>query len=148
MKHILGRRWRMLSERTFVVAIVVLFVSLAIPIYGKHVKNSRLLEATTHLGSIANDARTYAIENQDSRGNPVWPTGSEGIVSLAGTANFDYAFAAGRGRDARSTPLEIVAVGKLGTREEGVTVRVTVPNIASSAGPPRITTWRDAATAP
>jgi len=139
VKPLIGKPGRVWTERTALVAIVLLLMSFSIPMYGQHVKSSRLLEATARIGEIVNEARTYAIENQDDFGDPMWPVGGDGLVSLSSTANFDYRFSRGKGRSARTTPLEIEARGRAGTPVAGVTLRVSVPNLYSAATPPRIT---------
>jgi hypothetical protein len=139
VKPLIEQQARIWTERTALAAIVLLLMSLSLPLYGQHVRSSRLLEATAHIGEIVNEARTYAIENQDLAGDPLWPSVSQGLVSLSSTANFDYRFSRGNGRSARTTPLEIEAHGKVGTRVAGVTLRVSVPNLYSAATPPRVT---------
>jgi len=126
-------------ELMVTVLLVALLASIAIPIYGKHVKYGRVAEATARVGEIVTAARAYAMANPNARGDPIWPSGSSGIVNLSTTPNFSYAFSAGRGANARTTALQITATGRAGTRMAGVTVRVTVPNINLGAASPQIT---------
>jgi len=125
-------------ELMVVVVIVGVLAGIAVPMYGKYVKNARLTEATSRIGEIVTSAKAYAMENQNSSGNPVWPTGSSGLVDLRHSQNFNYAITSGGGANA-NTALTIRATGRSGTRMHGVRVTVTVPNINSNGGAPTVT---------
>jgi len=132
------RRGFTMIELMVVVVVIAILAAVAIPIYGKYVKSSRVTEATARIGEIVTAAKSWAMEHQNQNGEPLWPSGSGGIVSLSATGNFSYAFSTGLGMNARTNPLTIVATGKGGTPMAGVQVLVVVPNIVSSALPPQI----------
>ena len=125
-------------ELMVVVVIVGVLAGIAVPMYGKYVKNARVSEATSRIGEIITAAKAYAMENQDSSGNPRWPSGSGGLVDLSSTPNFSYAITSGAGANANSTALTIKATGRSGTKMAGVTVTITVPNINSNGGAPTV----------
>ncbi len=138
-------RFRKLNQAGFtmielmvVVVIVGVLAGIAVPMYGKYVKNARVTEATSRIGEIITSAKAYAMENQDSSGNPRWPSGSSGLVDLSSSENFSYAIVSGGGGNANSTALTIRATGRSGTRMAGVTVTVTVPNINSNGRAPQV----------
>ena len=122
-------------ELMVVVVIAGVLAAIAIPIYGKYIKNARVSEAHGRIGEVVTAAKAYAQENQTAAGVPTWPPAAgAGIVDLSSTENFDYAITAGGGADATSTPLTILATGKL--RMAGVTVSITIDDITSSGSPP------------
>ena len=132
-----NRKGFTMIELMVVVVIVAVLAAIAVPIYGKYIKNARLSEATGRIGEIITASKAWAQEHQDANtGNPTWPSGEDGIVSLAGTELFDYQITQGGG-DATNTPLVLQADGKL--KMAGVTVEVTIPNINSNGLPPVIT---------
>jgi prepilin-type N-terminal cleavage/methylation domain-containing protein len=119
-----------LVEMLVVVVIVAILALTAVPIYGRHIKNSRVTEATARISDIIMAAKSYAMANHDAAGNPTWPPAAGGgIVSLTSTAQFDYAITAGAAANASTTPLVITATGIAGGKMAGVAVTVTVPNI-------------------
>ena len=123
-------------ELMVVVVIVGVLASIAVPMYGKYVKNARITEATSRIGEIVTGSTSWAIENESAAGNPIWPSGAGGVVDLTATANFTYAISSGGGSNANTTALVLRATGVAGTRMAGVTVTQTVPNINSNGTAP------------
>jgi prepilin-type N-terminal cleavage/methylation domain-containing protein len=123
-------------ELMVVVVIVGILAAIAIPLYGKYIKNARVSEATGRMGEIVTAAKAWAQENQDTSGNPVWPSGAGGIVDLSASQLFTYAITSGGGSNANTTPLVMTATGAAGQKMAGVTVVETVPNINSNGNPP------------
>ena len=126
-------------ELMVVVVIVGILAASAIPLYGNYIRNSRVTEATSRIGEIVTASKSWAQENMDASGNPLWPSGAGGIVSLTPTQNFTYAITAGGGGNANTTPFTVTATGVAGGRMAGVTIAVTVPNINSNGNAPVIT---------
>lgn len=126
-------------EMMVVVVIVGILAAIAIPLYGNYIKNSRVTEATSRIGEIVTSSKAWAQENQDASGNPIWPSGAGGIVTLSPTQNFTYAISAGGGGNASTTPFTVTATGAAGGKMAGVTIAVTIPNINSSGNAPVIT---------
>lgn len=126
-------------ELMVVVIVVGVLAAIAIPLYGKYIKNARLTEATGRIGEIVTAAKAWAQENQDASGNPQWPAAAGGIVDLTATEMFSYAISAGGGANANTTALTITATGVAGQKMAGVTVAVTVNNINSNGGAPVVT---------
>jgi prepilin-type N-terminal cleavage/methylation domain-containing protein len=132
-----GQKGFTMIELMVVVVIVGVLAAIAVPIYGKYIKNSRLTEATARIGEVITAAKAYAQENQDATGNPTWPpAGGGGIVDLSSTELFSYAITAGAGGNANTTAITFQATGLAGKKMAGVTVTVTVPNINSNGAPP------------
>lgn len=124
-------------ELMVVVIVVGVLAAIAIPMYGKYIKNARLTEATGRIGEIVTASKAWAQENQDAAtGNPTWPSGAGGILDLTSSELFSYAITAGGGGDATTTALTITATGLAGQKMAGVTVAVTVNNINSNGGAP------------
>jgi len=123
-------------ELMVVVVIVGILAAIAIPLYGKYVKNARVTEATGRMGEIVTASKAWAQENQDASGNPTWPSGAGGIVDMANTELYSYAITSGGGGDATSTPLVITATGLSGGKMAGVSIVMTVTDINSSGGAP------------
>jgi prepilin-type N-terminal cleavage/methylation domain-containing protein len=138
-RRIRNRRGFTMIELMVVVVIVAILAGVAIPIYGKYIKNSRLTEASAKMGEIITAAKAYAMENQDASGNPTWPSAAGGIVDLTSTELFSYAITAGGGGNANTTAFTITATGIAAKKMAGVTVAISVPNINSSGGAPTIT---------
>jgi prepilin-type N-terminal cleavage/methylation domain-containing protein len=128
-----NRKGFTMIELMVVVVIVGVLAAIAIPIYGKYIKNARLTEATGRMGEIITAAKAWAQEHQNASGNPVWPAGAGGIVDLSATDNFTYAITAGAGQEA-TNPLGITATGT--NKMLGVSVVITVPTINSNGGAP------------
>jgi type IV pilus assembly protein PilE len=133
-----NRKGFTMIELMVVVVIVAVLAAIAIPIYGKYIKNARLSEATGRMGEIITASKAWAQENQDVNGNPVWPNAAGGIVDLTSTELFSYAITTGGG-NANNTPLVLTASGIAGKKMAGVTVVITVPNINTNGNPPVIT---------
>ncbi len=134
-----GRKGFTMIELMVVVVVVGILAAIAIPIYGKYIKNARISEATGRIGEIVTASKAWAQENQDAAGNPTWPAGAGGIVDLNPSAEFNYAITGGGGADATSTALVITATGIPGGKMEGVTLVVTIPNINSNGQAPVVT---------
>ena len=126
-------------ELMVVVVIVGVLAAVAVPLYGKYVKNARVTEATARIGEIVTSSKAWAVENANASGTPIWPSGSSGLVDLSATPQFTYAISSGGGANATSTALRITGTGRSGTKMSGVTVAVTVPDINSNGNPPVVT---------
>jgi type IV pilus assembly protein PilE len=125
-------------ELTVVVVIVGTLAAIAIPIYGKYMKNARLTEATGRIGEIVTAAKAYAQEHHDpATGDPLWPTEAGGIVDLSATPNFTYDISATN--PATTGALVITATGQnqMGG-PPAVTATVTIPTIYANATAPVI----------
>ncbi len=123
-------------ELMVVVVIVGVLAAVAVPLYGKYVKNARVTEATARIGEIVTSSKAWAMENTNASGTPIWPSGSSGLVDLTASPQFTYSFSSGGGANASNTALSVRATGRSGTRMAGVTVTVTVPNINSNGNAP------------
>jgi prepilin-type N-terminal cleavage/methylation domain-containing protein len=128
-------------ELMVVVVIVGILAGVAIPMYGKYVKNARLSEATGRMGEIITACKSYAMEHQSLAGNPTWPPANPvgTIVDLTASEQFTYAIVAGAGGNANVTALSIRATGVPGLKMAGVTVTITVANLNANGGAPVIT---------
>ncbi len=125
-------------ELMVVVVIVGVLSAVAVPMYGKYVKNARITEATSRIGEIVTSAKTWALDNQNAAGNPIWPAAAGGIVDLTASSNFTYAITGGGGSNANTNALVLTATGVAGTRMAGVSVTQTVPNINTNGTAPVI----------
>lgn len=132
----LDRKGFTMIELMVVVVVVGILASVAVPMYGKYVKNARLTEATGRIGEIITASKAYAQEHEDASGNPTWPAGAGGIVDLSNSENFSYAITAGDGDNANTTAYTIEATGLANTRMAGVTVEVTVNSIGANGSAP------------
>ncbi len=132
-----GQKGFTMIELMVVVVIVGILAAIAIPIYGKYIKNARVTEATGRIGEIVTAAKAYGQENQNGVGNPLWPSGATGIVDLSATPNFTYAITGGGGGDATTTALEITATGI--AKMAGVVVVETIQTINSNGDAPVVT---------
>jgi prepilin-type N-terminal cleavage/methylation domain-containing protein len=128
-------------ELMVVVVIVGILAGVAIPMYGKYIKNARLSEGTGRMGEIITACKSYAMENQSITGTPTWPPANPAgtIVDLSASQSFTYAITAGAGANANTTALTITATGIPGQRLAGVTVAITVANINANGGAPVVT---------
>ncbi|MBU0741227.1 prepilin-type N-terminal cleavage/methylation domain-containing protein [bacterium] len=126
-------------ELMVVVVIVGVLAAVAVPMYSKYVKNARVSEATGKIGEVITAAKAWAIENPNTAGNPIWPSGAVGIVDLTQTDLFTYAIAGGGGGNANTSTLTVRATGRAGRKMAGVTVTIAVPNINSNGNPPVVT---------
>ncbi|MBM3285868.1 MAG: prepilin-type N-terminal cleavage/methylation domain-containing protein [Candidatus Eisenbacteria bacterium] len=122
-------------ELMVVVVIVGILSSIAIPIYGKYVKNARITEATGRIGEIITAAKARAVENPNASGVPMWPTAAGGIVDLTATENFTYGIAATNPADTGT--FTCTATGR--ARMAGVVVVMRVVGIASNGSAPVVT---------
>ena len=136
MKRKLNRKGFTMIELMVVVVVVGVLATIAVPMYGKYIKNARVTEGTARVGELVTASKAWAQENQDASGNPLWPSGTGGIVDLSDSESFSYAITSGGGADASTNALVITATGLTGTKMENVTVTVTVPDLNSNGNPP------------
>ena len=132
----LGRKGFTMIELMVVVVVVGVLATIAVPMYGKYIKNARVTEGTSRVGELVTASKAWAQENQDGSGSPIWPSAAGGIVDLSNSENFSYAITSGGGADASATALVITATGLANTKMDGVTITVTVPNLNSNGNPP------------
>ena len=80
-------------ELMVVVIIVGVLAAIAVPIYGKYVKNARVSEATGRIADLLTASKAYAQENEDGAAGADWPLNA-GVAGFLGdaspTANFNY----------------------------------------------------------
>ena len=89
-----GQKGFTMIELMVVVVIVGILAAIAIPIYGKYIKNARMTEATGRIGEIVTASKAWAQEHQDASGIRPGHSGDGGIVDLSPTENFiTYAIA-------------------------------------------------------
>jgi len=135
-----GQKGFTMIELMVVVVIVGILAAIAIPIYGKYIKNARLTEATGRIGEIVTASKAWAQDHQNASGVPQWPADpgglSTGIVDCSPTENFTYALSGAAGGDATGQ-LTITATGT--NKMNGVTVVVNIPNINANGLPPTVT---------
>jgi type IV pilus assembly protein PilA len=129
MNRKMNRKGFTMIELMVVVVVVGVLATIAVPMYGKYVKNARVTESTAHIGELITSAKAFAQESTST----LWPTDGEGMFDLTATENFTYA-ATGGGSDATGTPLVITATGT--NSMAGVVVTVTVPNLDSNGNAP------------
>jgi len=127
-------------ELMVVVVIVGILAAIAIPLYGKYVKNAKTTEATGRIGEIITASKAWAQEHLDGDGDQLWPSATEfddgeGVLDPRSTDNFDYKIAGGG--KAETTNLVVTATGK--EDMAGVLIVVTVPTVNSNGSPPDIT---------
>ncbi len=93
-------------ELMVVVVIVGILAAIAIPIYGKYIKNARMTEASGRMGEIITASKAYAIENDK------WPVAPDslGVVDLTSSENFKYEITDGAG-EAKTEPFAVTATG-------------------------------------
>ena len=124
-------------ELMMVVAIVAILAAIAIPLYGRYVRNGRVTEATSRMGEIVTSAKAYAQEHTDASDIPQWPPAAgAGIVDLSPTEFFTYAITSGGGTAATGA-MTLTATGS--GKMNGVTVVMTVPSISQNAAAPTVT---------
>jgi prepilin-type N-terminal cleavage/methylation domain-containing protein len=112
-------------ELMVVVVIVGILAAIAIPIYGKYVKQARTTEATGRMGEIITASKAWAQEKT------LWPTDAEfqngeGILDPTETENFIYSITAGGGSDPAG-PFQVTATGR--EKMAGVTVTIDLDTI-------------------
>ncbi len=126
-------------ELMVVVVIVGVLATIAIPIYGKSVKNARVTEATGRMGEIITACKARAMENLNPRGVPMWPTAAGGLLDLSATENFKYAIQA-TNPAGPPAPLGKLTVTATGTKKmAGVKVVITVVGSTGTGSKPAIT---------
>jgi prepilin-type N-terminal cleavage/methylation domain-containing protein len=132
MRRLRDRKGFTVIELMVVVVVVGILASMAIPLYGKYTKNSRVTEATTRIGEIVTAAKAWALENPDVSGRPMWPTKApSGVYNLTATPHFTYTAKATN--PATTGAFVVIATGRL--KMAKVTVTVTTPNINSHGNP-------------
>lgn len=115
-------------ELMVVVIIVGVLAAIAVPIYGKYVKNARVSEATGRLADLLTASKAYAQENE-SDGNVTtanWPASANATGFLGDatpTQNFNYTVAG-----VNNGQLTLTATGIAGQAMAGVTVVLTITN--------------------
>ena len=122
-----GQKGFTMIELMVVVVIVGILAAIAIPLYGKYIKNARVTEATGRIGEIITANKAYAQENG------VYTTGNAGVVDFNATENFTYGWA---GTNTAGTAT-ITATGT--NKMAGVTVVMTLATINASGSAPVVT---------
>jgi prepilin-type N-terminal cleavage/methylation domain-containing protein len=123
-----NRKGFTMIELMVVVVVVGVLAAIAVPMYGKYVKNARVTEATAQIGEIITSAKAYAAENGD------WPALGEGMLDAApATDNFTYTVTGADG-DATTDAYTVTATGA--NNMAGVTVAITVTDVNSNGGAP------------
>lgn len=130
-----NRKGFTMIELMVVVVIVGVLAAIAIPIYGKYIKSSRITEATGRMGEIITACKAWAMEHPNTGGVPMWPTGAGGIVDLNATDNFTYGISATNPGDTGT--LTVTATGQ--AKMAGVTVVISVAGVSGTGAPPVIT---------
>ena len=136
-----GQKGFTMIELMVVVVIVGILAAIAIPIYGKYIKNARVSEAHGRTGEIITAAKAWAQEHPLNTGQPQWPAApgaNTSFVDVSPTDNFTYTFAGVQG-DA-TLPASTFTVTATGANKmAGVTVSVVVRGINSNGDPPTVT---------
>lgn len=130
-------------ELMVVVVIVGVLAAVAIPIYGKYIKNAKLTEATGRIGEIITACKAVAQENEVN-GVAQWPTAAQlaagTVIDLTNSANFSYAVTGGLGANATlpANAITVTATGVAGGFQgpPAVTVAVQVSTITANGGKP------------
>jgi type IV pilus assembly protein PilE len=113
-------------ELMVVVVIVGILAAIAVPIYSKYAKNSRVTEATGKIGDILTAAKSYAVENEGNS-DPTdanWPAtcaATNFVGDCTATQNFTYSLTG-----QTNGSLTIVATGKTGTPMAGVSATLVI----------------------
>jgi prepilin-type N-terminal cleavage/methylation domain-containing protein len=121
-----NRKGFTMIELMVVVVIVGILAAIAIPIYGKYVKQARTTEATGRMGEMITAAKAWAQEKD------AWPTqtefsAGEGILDPTETPNFTYAITGGGGGNPQTDAFQITATGR--DKMDGVTVIIDLNTI-------------------
>ncbi len=116
-------------ELMVVVIIVAVLAAIATPIYAKYVFNSRITEATGHMGDILTAAKAFAVANDDGDPSTVeWPgsCAAAGFIGdCAPTTNFTQ-YSLERG----GTELKILAMGR--AKMSGYIVTMEINGLGSN----------------
>jgi type IV pilus assembly protein PilE len=113
-------------ELMVVVVIIGILAAIAVPIYSKYAKNSRVTEATGRLGDILTAAKSYAIEHESNNAptDADWPTtcaATNFVGDCTQSQNFTYALTG-----VANGSLTVTATGRASTPMNGVTVTLTI----------------------
>ena len=122
-------------ELMVTLVIVGILAAVAVPVYSRHIRNSRVSEATARMGEILIAAKTYAAQNGDPRRPVQWPASCNApgfIGDCANGASFRYSLS--RSGDV----LTILANGQ--GKMRGVQVSMIVNGIDSNGQ--IIVNWR------
>ncbi|MCK4412101.1 MAG: prepilin-type N-terminal cleavage/methylation domain-containing protein [Candidatus Eisenbacteria sp.] len=129
-----NRKGFTMIELMVVVVIVGILAAIAIPIYGKYIKNARMTEATGRIGEIVTACKADAQENPNATtGLPEWHTAMasgavDGIIDMTQSDNFKYSFTSTN--PATTDALIVTATGM--NKMTGASVVVTVDDINSN----------------
>jgi prepilin-type N-terminal cleavage/methylation domain-containing protein len=115
-------------ELMVVVVIIGILAAIAVPIYSKYAKNSRVTEATGKIGDILTAAKSYAVENESNSvvTNADWPadcTATNFVGDCSDSQNFSYSMTG-----VQNGLLTITATGRANTPMTGVTVELQITN--------------------
>jgi len=109
-----------------VLVVIGVLTSIAVPIYSRYVRNSRLSEATGRLADLLTAARSYAAAHDDNA-NPhdaVWPEDCSApgfLGDCTESRNFTFAL-----EGVPNGQVRVEALGKQGTPVEGVRVAIEI----------------------
>jgi prepilin-type N-terminal cleavage/methylation domain-containing protein len=113
-------------ELMVVVVIIGILAAIAVPIYSKYAKNSRVTEATGKLGDLLTAAKSYAVENESNNvvTDANWPgtcAATNFVGDCTASQNFTYTMTG-----VTNGLLTLTATGKAATPMSGVTVTLTI----------------------
>ncbi len=120
-------------ELMVVVVIVGILSLIAVPIYAKYVRSSRITEATGRMSELLEAAKVYAIANE-SNGNPDdadWPTSCNDSGFMGNCQDSSYFTYSLSGQ--RNGTLTITATGKPGTPMASTKLLLGITNPRSGA---------------
>jgi prepilin-type N-terminal cleavage/methylation domain-containing protein len=120
-----GQKGFTMIELMVVVVIVGILAAIAIPIYGKYIKNARQTEATGRLAEIVTSAKAWAQENDN------WPTqaefaANEGVLDGTPTENFTYAITQS---GPKTAAFQVQATGTTAKVGVGTLITMSLANI-------------------
>jgi len=119
-------------ELMVVVVIVGILAAIAIPIYGRYIKNARMTEASSHVAELITAAKAVAQEN-DSDGDGIgnWPNAATHGVFDASVRTENFTYSAGVYGANGDAEFVITATGDaLGAHDmTGAIFEITVPNL-------------------